>query len=321
MHVRPQRCIICTPEQAVAWGASRKVRRIMTHHPALLLLLQHTSISSSSTTIHSISRLPIQQMYCRQPICHSNSNSIRSSSWASVGPLHRIVSLYYLPLPHLKFLKTLIFWVRSKQILNATPLIRVVAAQLLLRPAASPGAHCTDADVIALNPKSKSRKLVWCADLVSSTGCPSPGGVTTSAAATGGPSLGPPFAGSGVPSSADAELAQLDGAFWSELPPTPDFSAPAEPPEGPPEAPLHLPVPALSPFQDTSKREPPECSPTSDPRHESSSTGCSLTAPAGGPQGRQSSKGEPLFADLMELASDKLNISLSPRTHSRNPKT
>lgn len=151
-------------------------------------------------------------------------------------------------------------------------------------------------------------------DLVSSTGCPSSPCISNSG--TRGPSLGPPVAGSGSASSADDELAQLDSTFWSEPPHTPDFPAPAGPPEGPSEAPL--PASTGPSSQALYCQGPAANMPVQDREQDGARSG---TGSTGGFPARAPSKpkGEPLFADLMKLASDKLNISLSPRNRLGGP--
>ena len=166
------------------------------------------------------------------------------------------------------------------------------------------------------------------ADLAGSSGCPSPGGTIASVAATGtgGPSVGPACAGSGAPSSADAELAQLDGAFWSESPSTPDFPVPTGPPKASSGGLPQLPVPSFRPSaQQVDNLGPSGCWVPAEP-HQGNCSGTSFSrtnSPSGSPGGAPrsgSSRGEPLFAELMDLASDKLNISLSPRLQSGRSK-
>ncbi|XP_026189865.1 uncharacterized protein LOC34621938 [Cyclospora cayetanensis] len=164
----------------------------------------------------------------------------------------------------------------------------------------------------------------------SSASPPSTGGAA-SATDTGGTSLGAPISASGVPTSDDTELAQLDGAFWSEQPATPDFPTPAGPSEEP-----HVMQPQLPP----PKPLPPQGRqdqgihggklPSSERLHGSRSSSTnrfggayhqsnSERPPHAFPSPR-STQEEPLFADLMDLASDKLNISLSPRTRNGHSK-
>ncbi|OEH73701.1 hypothetical protein cyc_05609 [Cyclospora cayetanensis] len=167
--------------------------------------------------------------------------------------------------------------------------------------------------------------------LVGSSASPPSTGGAASATDTGGTSLGAPFSASGVPTSDDTELAQLDGAFWSEQPATPDFPTPAGPSEEP-----HVMQPQLPP----PKPLPPQGRqdqgihggklPSSERLHgsRSSSTnrfggayhGSNSERPPHAFPSPRSTQEEPLFADLMDLASDKLNISLSPRTRNGHSK-
>lgn len=160
---------------------------------------------------------------------------------------------------------------------------------------------------------------------MSSTGCPSsPCCVSNSAAPPGtkGPSLDPRVAGSARGSSADDDLAQLDSTFWSEPPQTPDLPAPTEFPERPVEASPQLPATACSTPQAPYRQARGSTAnrPVQDREQDGTRNG---TGGTGASPARTPSKPneEPLFADLMELASDKLNISLSPRTRPGAPRS
>ncbi|KAL8443474.1 hypothetical protein Emed_006829 [Eimeria media] len=171
-------------------------------------------------------------------------------------------------------------------------------------------------------------------DLVSSSapsspyGPPSIVGASGVAAGLGGaPSNGPSSYGmpSRAPSSAGADLAQLDGAFWSGPPATPEFPGSEGPPEGPPSKGHPAKGPPAPPVR---MQQPPPAhlpqavfpsdgGPPTQPQHASAQQQSSFT---GSGRIENSRREEPLFAGLMQHASERLHISLSPQTQREKPK-